>query len=211
MTDIGGRNNRTSPDSGGTHGPCSTIHPTDDDWAEIVESLSVPAIVLDAGRRVQRANAAFAALHGPQSIRAGRHCYEVLHGLSIRCSALNRSCPLDRCLFSKGPTRALHVHTTAHGIRRQLVYVAPCFASPPRKARVLAFFQDAPPAKDGLSPAVPGFEQSPLGETLSFAELERVYLKWLARSFRGSRRELAKRLGVSERSLYRRLRALRRD
>ncbi len=42
-------------------------------------------------------------------------------------------------------------------------------------------------------------------EILPLAEMERRYLRWCAAVHRGSRRELAERLGLSERSLYRRL------
>ncbi len=42
-------------------------------------------------------------------------------------------------------------------------------------------------------------------------ELERRYLRWAAARFRGDRRALAKALGLSERTLYRKLQALRDD
>jgi DNA-binding NtrC family response regulator len=41
---------------------------------------------------------------------------------------------------------------------------------------------------------------------LPLEEVESRYLRWAATTFSGTRRELAKELGVSERSLYRKLR-----
>jgi two-component system, NtrC family, response regulator HydG len=45
-------------------------------------------------------------------------------------------------------------------------------------------------------------------EVVPLAEMERRYLQSVLKNFRGERRELAERLGISERSLYRKLAAL---
>lgn len=50
-----------------------------------------------------------------------------------------------------------------------------------------------------------GFDDS---EVMPLAEMERRYLQSVMKNFRGERRELAERLGISERSLYRKLAAL---
>src|SRR5690606_31314851 len=58
----------------------------------------------------------------------------------------------------------------------------------------------------GSSPELPmafGDEVTPLDE------LERRYLRWAEQRFAGDRRALAKALGLSERTLYRKLQALR--
>ena len=52
--------------------------------------------------------------------------------------------------------------------------------------------------------SVPGIE-----EIIPLAELEEQYLRWARESHGGDRRSLAQRLGVSERTLYRKLDALR--
>ena len=46
---------------------------------------------------------------------------------------------------------------------------------------------------------------SPTGQLVSLEEAEQRYLQWAAKSFKGSKRELAEHLGVSERTLYRKL------
>lgn len=46
------------------------------------------------------------------------------------------------------------------------------------------------------------------GDIVSLADAERHYLRWACASHRGDRRTLARTLGISERSLYRKLRAL---
>ena len=55
----------------------------------------------------------------------------------------------------------------------------------------------------GLAP-VPAPPPPPI-ELMTLAEAERRYVEWAARHFQGERRELAARLGISERTLYRRL------
>lgn len=45
-------------------------------------------------------------------------------------------------------------------------------------------------------------------DIVTLAEAERRYLEWALASFRGERKALAERLGISERSLYRKLRAV---
>ena len=47
------------------------------------------------------------------------------------------------------------------------------------------------------------------GELLPLEEVERRYLEWAVGKFQGDNRELAGLLGLSERTLYRRLRGLR--
>jgi two-component system, NtrC family, response regulator HydG len=63
------------------------------------------------------------------------------------------------------------------------------------------------PARPPQAPAAGGgFDGGT--EVRPLADIEADYLAWAARTFPGSRRELARALGVSERTLYRRLRAL---
>ena len=49
----------------------------------------------------------------------------------------------------------------------------------------------------------------PFEEVVPLAELEAQYLRWARGTFPGDRRSLAERLGVSERTLYRKLDALK--
>jgi DNA-binding NtrC family response regulator len=53
-----------------------------------------------------------------------------------------------------------------------------------------------------------GPAQSRPAEIVSLAEAERRYLRWALATFAGDRRELARRLGLSERTFYRKLRGL---
>ena len=52
-------------------------------------------------------------------------------------------------------------------------------------------------------PAVPG------GDIVPLDEVEDRYLRWAAARFRGEKRELAKKLGLSERTFYRKLSKVR--
>jgi two-component system, NtrC family, response regulator HydG len=49
-------------------------------------------------------------------------------------------------------------------------------------------------------------ETQPFGEIAPLENLEQRYLSWAARQFQGDRKALAERLGISERTLYRKLR-----
>lgn len=51
----------------------------------------------------------------------------------------------------------------------------------------------------------PANPQARFKELIPLEELEVLYLRWAAAHYRGSKAELAKRLGMSERTLYRRL------
>ena len=60
---------------------------------------------------------------------------------------------------------------------------------------------------ESLPGAQPGLSQSqPLTEIAPLASLEKRYLNWAAAQFPGDRKTLARHLGVSERTLYRKLR-----
>ncbi|MHB8317514.1 MAG: AAA-type ATPase lid domain-containing protein, partial [Acidithiobacillus ferrivorans] len=65
--------------------------------------------------------------------------------------------------------------------------------------------------KPGTANAVSARQSSVPGvaEIIPLAELEEQYLRWARGSYGGDRRSLAQRLGVSERTLYRKLDALR--
>ena len=64
-----------------------------------------------------------------------------------------------------------------------------------------------------LHPGRPGpvVEKGDADTVLTLEQLERDYLARVVRRFRGSRRELARRLGISERTLFRKLQRLQRE
>jgi DNA-binding NtrC family response regulator len=61
---------------------------------------------------------------------------------------------------------------------------------------------------DVLAAAAGGAAQSRPSEIVSLAEAERRYLRWALATFKGDRRELARRLGLTERTFYRKTRDL---
>jgi DNA-binding NtrC family response regulator len=67
--------------------------------------------------------------------------------------------------------------------------------------------EPAPPP----SPANAGFAAAEASEVVSLVEMERRYLADVLAHWQGDRRELAARLGVSERTLFRKLRELKED
>lgn len=58
----------------------------------------------------------------------------------------------------------------------------------------------------GPEPAAAGVTWPAAGQVLPLEQMERHYLQWVLGRFSGSKRELAERLGLSERTLYRKLR-----
>jgi two-component system, NtrC family, response regulator HydG len=56
-----------------------------------------------------------------------------------------------------------------------------------------------------LASAASGIAQARPGEIVTLEEAERRYLRWVLATFKGDRRELAARLGVTERTLYRKI------
>ena len=73
-----------------------------------------------------------------------------------------------------------------------------------------ASLQYLPVQESGLAPSLTGRQPIPgVGEIIPLADLEAQYLRWARGNYGGDRRGLAQRLGVSERTLYRKLDALR--
>ena len=58
------------------------------------------------------------------------------------------------------------------------------------------------------SAAVQGASQERPGDLVTLVEAERRYLRWALATFKGDRRELARRLGLSERTFYRKTREI---
>jgi DNA-binding NtrC family response regulator len=56
-----------------------------------------------------------------------------------------------------------------------------------------------------VASAASGIAQARPGEIVTLEEAERRYLRWVLATFKGDRRELATRLGVTERTLYRKI------
>ncbi|MFN8094557.1 MAG: sigma-54-dependent Fis family transcriptional regulator [Vicinamibacteria bacterium] len=56
-----------------------------------------------------------------------------------------------------------------------------------------------------IASSASGIAQARPGELVTLEEAERRYLRWVLATFRGDRRELALRLGITERTLYRKI------
>ena len=81
----------------------------------LLESFTVPAILLDLDYRIQLANSAYRDLYGDGRPLRQRRCYEVSHGYKAPCDQAGESCPIHASLESGEPQRMLHVHHTPHG------------------------------------------------------------------------------------------------
>ena len=81
----------------------------------LLDGYPEPAIALDLDYRILAANRAYGEIYGDGKDLAGRHCYEISHGYRVPCHEAGESCPLQGCLASGYPQRALHIHHTPRG------------------------------------------------------------------------------------------------
>ena len=81
----------------------------------LLDGYPEPAIALGLDHRILAANRAYRELYGDSKGIAGRHCYEVSHGYRVPCHEAGESCPLQGCLATGYPQRALHIHHTPRG------------------------------------------------------------------------------------------------
>lgn len=106
----------------------------------------------------------------------GRTCYEVSHHFSVPCDQAGEICLLARSRETGQRERVLHLHHTSQGESYVDIELVPL--------------------RDACG------EQAYFIEKMEPLRVAQAQLK----AHRGSRTELARKLGISERSLYRKLR-----
>ncbi|MGB5401000.1 MAG: sigma-54-dependent Fis family transcriptional regulator [Thermoanaerobaculia bacterium] len=85
------------------------------DLTSLLEVLPDPAMVIDREMKVQATNRRFRATFTDGGEVRGRLCYEVSHCLTQQCDPIRVTCPLERCVETEAPVRALHIHRTSEG------------------------------------------------------------------------------------------------
>jgi two-component system, NtrC family, response regulator HydG len=121
---------------------------------------------------------------------------------------LTRIAPHRPCRLSESALRVLEPYPFPGNVRQLLnILQRACLLSDSREILPEHLPKEIlGPAAGSSSPVRNGgFDDS---EVMPLAEMERRYLQSLLKNFHGERRELAERLGISERSLYRKLAAL---
>jgi DNA-binding NtrC family response regulator len=104
------------------------------------------------------------------------------------------------CQLSEDAMGVLQHHSFPGNVRELLhVLERACLMAGGRtiERRHVAQIRQDLPARNGFA--------VPCDVVMSLEELQRAYLGWIAGRFEGDRRDLARRLGISERTLYRRL------
>lgn len=86
---------------------------TYEQFADILNAIKEPAIILNRNYIIVAANKAYAKRYGENN--NGQFCYQVSHGYRIPCDKAGESCPLQNSLHSKQRERVLHIHNTKKG------------------------------------------------------------------------------------------------
>ncbi|MCB1733971.1 MAG: sigma-54-dependent Fis family transcriptional regulator [Gammaproteobacteria bacterium] len=102
-----------------------------------IESLVIPAVVLDPGYRILAANPAYSALYGDAEQLLSQSCFKVSHGYQVPCDQAGESCPMARADRSGHPARVLHVHQTNKGAEHIFVEARPVRAD----GHIIAFIE----------------------------------------------------------------------
>ena len=178
-----------------------------------IQGLTGPRILLDLDYRVLAANKASRDTYLSRQSVVGWHCNEVSHHYAHPCDQAGESCP-RRAALDSGPTEyALHIHHTPRGDEHVQVEITPVRDGSGDVRFFVERMQSLPTVRasmssEGLTGRAPRF-RAMLERVSRVAETETSVLllgATLARALaehRGNRRELARALGLSERTLYR--------
>jgi len=86
---------------------------TYEQFADILNAISEPAIILNRDYVIVAANKAYNKKYGENN--RSHFCYQISHGYRIPCDKAGESCPLQNSLKSKQRERVLHIHNTKKG------------------------------------------------------------------------------------------------
>ena len=96
---------------------------TYEQFADILNAIDEPAIILNRDYVIVAANKAYATRYGEEN--RDHYCYQVSHGYRVPCDKAGESCPLQNSLASKQRERVLHVHNTKSGKEHVDVELSP--------------------------------------------------------------------------------------
>ena len=102
-----------------------------------IQSLGLPACLLDPRYRILAVNDAYSALYGDAAELTNQACFRVSHGYQVPCDQAGESCPLDRVQRYGHSARVLHVHKTKSGDEHVFVEARPIRAD----GHIIAFVE----------------------------------------------------------------------
>ncbi|MCP5141830.1 MAG: sigma 54-interacting transcriptional regulator [Gammaproteobacteria bacterium] len=102
-----------------------------------IQSVGLPACLLDPRYRILAVNDAYSALYGDAAELTNQACFRVSHGYQVPCDQAGESCPLDRVQRYGHSARVLHVHKTKSGDEHVFVEARPIRAD----GHIIAFVE----------------------------------------------------------------------
>lgn len=100
---------------------------TDALLASLLDTIGLPAILMDADYRLVAANEAYRQRYRFEPDDREVTCYEISHGYSQPCDLAGESCPLAAARRTRKPERTMHIHNTPEGREHIDVHLEPIF------------------------------------------------------------------------------------
>ena len=166
------------------------------DVQTLVDSHDLPYQVIDRERRVVAVNEAFRRQFGCAADNAiGEFCYRLTHGRDRACHLDGETCPHEQVFGFGTRSSGLRERTAVGGRRHLLRQIAvPLTTAEGELLMGKALVRESD--QDAVEP---------------LARIEQRQIHRLLDLCGGNRRRVAERLGISERTLYRRLKHYRAD
>jgi len=163
----------------------------------LIDSHEQPFVLIDDSYAIVAANSAYQAAYGVNSGDVvGRHCYEVSHKLNSPCWQHGEACP-HRAVFEEARNSdLLHMHYDPQG-REEQVQVKGFLVPQPDGRRLMG---------ERLARLGQAANNKQANEGPTMRDVEASYLAELLQRYNGHRRSIAQAMGISERTLYRKLR-----
>ncbi|KPK71006.1 MAG: hypothetical protein AMJ84_06905 [Acidithiobacillales bacterium SM23_46] len=165
----------------------------------LIDSHDQPFVLIDESYAIVAANSAYQSAYGVNASQVvGRACYEVSHKLNSPCWQHGEACP-HRAAFEEGRgSDLLHLHYDPHG-REEQVQVKGYVVPQPDGQRLMG-------ERLARLGQVANNKQAGANEGPTMRDVEASYLAELLQRYSGHRRSIAQAMGISERTLYRKLR-----
>lgn len=162
----------------------------------LIDSHEQPFVLVDETYSIVAANSAYQSAYAVNAGDVvGRTCYEVSHKLNSPCWQHGEACP-HRAVFEQGRNSdLLHLHYDPQGREEQV--------------QVKGYVVPQPDGRRLMGERIARLGQAnnkPAKEGPTMRDVEASYLAELLQRYSGHRRSIAQAMGISERTLYRKLR-----
>ncbi len=163
----------------------------------LIDSHEQPFVLVDESYAIVAANHAYQSAYSVGSADVvGRHCYEVSHKLNSPCWQHGEACP-HKAVFAEGRcSDLLHLHYDPQG-REEQVQVKGFVIPQPDGQRLMG---------ERIARLGQSANNAQANEGPTMRDVEASYLAELLQRYNGHRKSIAQAMGISERTLYRKLR-----